>query len=61
MVEIFNNIRKVHLFIKPCDELAEYIEFFSESTPPVPEHSFDDKIAQQFKSVKMFPSYKPIT
>jgi hypothetical protein len=59
MVEIFNNIRKVHLFIKPCDELAEYIEFFSESTPPVPEHSFDDKIAQQFKSVKMFPSYTP--
>lgn len=59
MIEIFNNIREVHRFIKPCDELAGHIEFFSESTPPVPEHSFDDKIAQQFKSVKMFASYTP--
>jgi hypothetical protein len=59
MVEIFHNIRKVHRFIKPCDELAEHIEFFSESTPPVPGNSFSDKIIPQFKSVKMFPSYTP--
>lgn len=59
MVEIFHNIRKVHQFIKPCDELAEHIEFFSESAPPVPGNSFGDKIVPQFKSVKMFPSYTP--
>jgi YesN/AraC family two-component response regulator len=59
MVEIFNNIRKVHQFIKPCDELAGHIEFFSESTPPVSENSFGHKIVPQFKSVKMFPSYTP--
>ena len=52
MVEIFNNIRKVHQFIKPCDELADHIEFFSESTPP-------QTLDAGFKSVKMFPSWTP--
>lgn len=52
MVEIFNDIRKVHRFIMPCDELAGHIEFFSESMPP-------DQLTPGFKSVKMFPSWTP--
>ena len=52
MVEIFNNIRKVHQFMKPCEELADHIEFFSESTPP-------QILEPGLTSVKMFPSYTP--
>lgn len=52
MVEIFNNIRKAHLFIKPCDELAGYIEFFSETAP-------QQIFTPGLTSVKMFPSYTP--
>jgi AraC-like DNA-binding protein len=52
MVEIFDNIRKVHRFVKPCEELADHIEFFSESTPP-------DTFEPGLTSVKMFPSYTP--
>lgn len=52
MVEIFNNIREVHRFMKPCAELADHIEFFSESAPP-------DSLVGAPKSVKMFPSWTP--
>lgn len=32
MVEIFQNIRQLYDFAPPCEELAEYIEFFAESS-----------------------------
>ncbi|MBN9297510.1 MAG: AraC family transcriptional regulator [Filimonas sp.] len=33
MVEIFQNIREIYDFRRPCEELSDYIEFFSESSP----------------------------
>ena len=59
MVEIFNDIRKAHQFATPCDELAANIEFFSESMPAVTVAAFENNLAPQYKSVKMFPSYTP--
>jgi len=58
MVEIFNDIRKVHQFAAPCDELTAHIEFFSESMPPA-ENLLGNNLTPGFKSVKMFPSYTP--
>jgi len=58
MVEIFNDIRKIHQFAAPCDELAAHIEFFSESMPPA-ESLLRNNLAPGLKSVKMFPSYTP--
>ena len=55
MVEIFDNIRKIYTFSEACPELAEHIEFFSES-------SFETTkkyIAGQHFSVKMFASWTP--
>src|SRR5580693_388860 len=55
MVEIFENIRKIYTFRQPCAELADHIEFFSES-------SFEatrQHIAGESFSVKMFPSWTP--
>jgi len=55
MVEIFENIRKIYTFSPPCAELADHIEFFSES-------SFEatrQHIAGESFSVKMFPSWTP--
>jgi hypothetical protein len=55
MVEIFENIRKIYRFREPCAELADHIEFFSES-------SFEatrQHIAGEYFSVKMFPSWTP--
>lgn len=55
MVEIFDNIRKIYHFNPPCEELADYIEFFSESSSEATE-------AYMGKSgflVKMFPSWTP--
>ena len=55
MVEIFDNIRKIYTFSEACPELAEHIEFFSES-------SFDytqKYIGDSNFSVKMFPSWTP--
>jgi AraC-like DNA-binding protein len=55
MVEIFDNIKKIYQFSAPCGELADYIEFFSES-------SVDETAlfaaGQDFR-VKMFPSWTP--
>lgn len=31
MVEIFQNIRQFYGFAPPCEELADYVEFFAES------------------------------
>ncbi len=55
MVEIFENIRKIYTFSAPCAELAEYIEFFSESSI----EATRQHIAGQRFSVKMFPSWTP--
>lgn len=55
MVEIFDNIRKIYTFSEVCPELAEHIEFFSES-------SFEATkkyIAGENFSVKMFASWTP--
>lgn len=55
MVEIFDNIRKIYQFSPACQELANYIEFFSESSP-------DATLAlagNDCFSVKMFASLTP--
>jgi AraC-like DNA-binding protein len=55
MTEIFDDINKIYQFSKPCEKLAEYIEFFSES-------SFENTsqfIGRQPFSVRMFPSWTP--
>jgi len=55
MVEIFQNIRKIYTFAQPCGELAEHIEFFSESSPEATRHY----VSGQNFSVKMFASWTP--
>lgn len=55
MVEIFDNIRKIYLFSQPCEELADYIEFFSESSADAT-HAFAGNACF---TVKMFPSWTP--
>jgi AraC-like DNA-binding protein len=55
MVEIFDNIRKLYLFRAPCEELAGYVEFFSESSS---EATLAFAGNHQF-SVKMFSSWTP--
>src|SRR5689334_22642317 len=55
MVEIFNDIRKLYNFSAPCTEVADFIEFFSESSV-----SATNRYAanEQF-TVKLFPSWAP--
>src|SRR6202000_3257107 len=55
MVEIFHNIRKIYTFQQPCGELAEHIEFFSESSL----EATREHISDEYFSVKMFASYTP--
>ena len=55
MVEIFDDIRKIYKFSPPCEELKNYIEFFSESSAEktalhIPTEKF---------TVKMFESWTP--
>lgn len=55
MTEIFDDIRKLYLFRTPCLELAEHIEFFSETSLEATSHYIrEDKF-----SVKLFPSFTP--
>ena len=55
MTEIFDDIRKLYLFRTPCPELAEHIEFFSETSLEATSHYIrEDKF-----SVKLFPSFTP--
>ena len=55
MVEIFDNIKKIYRFSAPCDELADFIEFFSESSvEETARYAANDRF-----SVKMFPSWTP--
>jgi len=55
MVEIFQNIRKIYTFQQPCEELADHIEFFSESSLEATKQHVSGK---NF-SVKMFASWTP--
>jgi len=55
MVEIFDDIRKIYKFSPPCEELKNYIEFFSESSA---EKTALHISAEKF-SVKMFESWTP--
>lgn len=55
VVEIFDDIRKIYRFSKPCEELQPYIEFFSESCADATGTYFKGKPF----SVKMFASYTP--
>ncbi|MGN8069645.1 helix-turn-helix domain-containing protein [Mucilaginibacter sp. SG564] len=55
MVEIFQDIRKIYMFSRPCEELLPHIEFYSQS---VLDHSAQD-IKHEFSTVKMFPSWTP--
>ncbi|WP_337041706.1 helix-turn-helix domain-containing protein [Emticicia sp. 17c] len=55
MVEIFDNIHKIYQYQAPCEELAEYIAFFSESSCSATEKY----LAGESFSVKLFPSWTP--
>ncbi len=55
MVEIFENIRKIYQFSQPCEELKDFVEFFSESSRVTTQQYFGNKGF----SVKMFPSFTP--
>ncbi len=55
MVEIFDNIRKLYQFRTPCEELADYIEFFSETSLD----ATNQYITSEEFTVKLFPSYTP--
>ena len=54
MVEIFDNIRKIYQFSPPCEELADFVEFFSESSSEATHAHFKNAF-----TVRMFPSWTP--
>jgi AraC-like DNA-binding protein len=55
MVEIFDDIRKLYRFSAPCEELTNYIEFFSETSL----EATNQFISTEKFTVKLFPSYTP--
>ena len=55
MVEIFDNISKLYQFKTPCEELTDYIEFFSETSLD----ATNQYITSEEFTVKLFPSYTP--
>jgi AraC-like DNA-binding protein len=55
MVEIFDNIHKIYQYQAPCEELADYIEFFSESSP----QATKEYIFNKHFNVRLFPSWTP--
>lgn len=55
MTEIFDNIRKLYRFAPPCEMLAPYIEFFSETSLTATQAH----ISTEEFTVKLFPSYTP--
>ena len=55
MVEIFDDIRKLYRFKTPCEELLNYIDFFSETSIEATNRYIN---TEQF-TVKLFPSYTP--
>lgn len=55
MIEIFNDIRKLYQFKPPCPELANDIEFYSETSLAATALY----IKSENFTVKLFPSYTP--
>ncbi|HEX2627359.1 MAG TPA: AraC family transcriptional regulator, partial [Chitinophagaceae bacterium] len=55
MVEIFDDIRKLYRFRDPCEELAAYVEFFSETSL----EATHQHIKTGDFTVRLFPSYTP--
>lgn len=55
MTEIFDDIRKLYVFRTPCPELAEHIEFFSETSL----EASNLYIREDTFNVKLFPSFTP--
>lgn len=55
MTEIFDDIRKIYIFQKPCFELEPCIDFFSETCAVSTAQYID---SEEF-TVKMFPSFTP--
>ncbi|MFC5412367.1 helix-turn-helix domain-containing protein [Larkinella bovis] len=55
MTEIFENIRKLYQFHVPDNELADFIEFFSESSAT---ETFRHVANNRF-NIRMFPSWTP--
>jgi AraC-like DNA-binding protein len=55
MTEIFDNINKMYAFSKPCEALAAFIEFYSESACDQTVHYAGDGGL----SVRLFPSFTP--
>lgn len=55
MIEIFQNIRENYDFIRPCEELAEFVEFFSESSPS----ATGKYVLNGYSHSKMFSSWTP--
>ncbi|ASZ11838.1 helix-turn-helix domain-containing protein [Chitinophaga pendula] len=55
MIEIFDNIRKLYTFQHPCEALASYVEFFSETCLPATQQY----IGTEKFTVTLFPSYTP--
>jgi hypothetical protein len=55
MVEIFDNVRKIYRFQAPCAELADCIEFFSESSA----EETKKHIGNESFTVKLFPTWTP--
>ena len=55
MNEIFDDIRKLYKFKLPCEELSEYIEFFSETSL----EAMHRHIGTEKFTVRLFASYTP--
>jgi AraC-like DNA-binding protein len=55
MNEIFNDIRNLYDFRKPIAPLAEYVEFYSETSLS----SVEKHIQTEHYSIKLYPSYTP--
>jgi AraC-like DNA-binding protein len=55
MIEIFQNIREIYDFRKPVEDLAHFVEFFSESSPS----GFDQYFAKGHSQSGMFASWTP--
>ena len=55
MTELFHNIRGLYRFQAPCDELKNYVEFFSESSFEATKEAIGDVPF----SIKMFRSWTP--
>jgi AraC-like DNA-binding protein len=55
MTEIFDDINKMYMFSKPCEALAAFIEFYSESAG----ESTVKSAGKDGLSVRLFPSFTP--